>query len=137
MECIIRSLDYNKWLTTGVEDGWIYVDKSTWESYLKAKKELDMNISIPFELGEIVYILKDVEYIDCMKWVPPDYSLGGDADGPFDRGHYENIWKTRTEIKKVKFRLGLLDKYNIDNIYKTYEDAHWALINREANKNAE
>lgn len=34
-----NNFNYNKWLITGVEDGWIYVDKETWEDYLKAKKE--------------------------------------------------------------------------------------------------
>ena len=35
--------EYKEWLITGVEDGWIYVDKNTWNEYLKAKKEVGMN----------------------------------------------------------------------------------------------
>ena len=31
--------EYNQWLIIGIEDGWIYVDKDTWNEYLKAKKE--------------------------------------------------------------------------------------------------
>ena len=32
--------DYNEWIVTGVEDGWIKTDKETWEEYLKAKEKL-------------------------------------------------------------------------------------------------
>lgn len=38
-----KDFDYIQWLITGVEDGWIYVDKNTWKEYLKAKKERVMN----------------------------------------------------------------------------------------------
>ena len=30
-------IDYYLWLITGVEDGWIKVDQTTWEEYLIAK----------------------------------------------------------------------------------------------------
>lgn len=32
--------DMDEWLVTGVEDGWIKVDKETWEKYLQAKERL-------------------------------------------------------------------------------------------------
>ena len=32
-----NNFNYNKWLIIGVEDGWIHVDKETWNDYLKAK----------------------------------------------------------------------------------------------------
>ena len=91
-----------------------------------------MIINIPFELGETIYVLKNIEYLADRRWIPPDYSLGGDEDGPFDRGHYEDIYDTELKIIKGKFRLELLYKYKIDEIYKTYEDAYWALLNKEA-----
>ena len=28
-------------IITGIEDGWIYVDKDIWNEYLKAKKEIN------------------------------------------------------------------------------------------------
>ena len=34
--------DYDEHLVTGVEDGWIKVDKETWEEYLKAKERLNI-----------------------------------------------------------------------------------------------
>lgn len=33
--------DMDEWLVTGVEDGWIKVDKETWEEYLQAKERLN------------------------------------------------------------------------------------------------
>lgn len=33
--------DTDEWLVTGVEDGWIKVDKETWEEYLQAKERLN------------------------------------------------------------------------------------------------
>lgn len=32
--------DIDEWLVTGVEDGWIEVDKETWKEYLQAKERL-------------------------------------------------------------------------------------------------
>ena len=85
-----------------------------------------MTVEIPFNLGEPVYVLEKHEVIDERKWIKPDYSLGGDGDGPFDRGHYEYTYKTITEIRKVKFHFGLLDKYKITEIYRTRERAEEA-----------
>lgn len=93
-----------------------------------------MNLTIPFELDEPVYILKDIERCNGQVWIPPDYSKGGDADGPFQPGYYQNTYEIITEIKKIKFHFGLLDNYKINEIYKTYEDAHWALLNKEVNR---
>ena len=44
-------------------------------------------VSIPFKKNESVWIWVNEQYL-TKEWVPPDYSLGGDEDGPFDRGHY-------------------------------------------------
>lgn len=87
-----------------------------------------MIINIPFELNEIVYVIKEETILDKEVWIPPDYTLGGDADGPFDRGHYFKTYKKELKIHKKKFHFGLLDNYNINEIYKNYDDAHWALL---------
>ena len=89
-----------------------------------------MKIDIPFELNEKCYIVVDEPH--CKKiWIPPDYSLGGDVDGPFDRGHYSTQIEYSLKVKEVKFKFGLLDKYCIDEIYKSKEDADWALLLKE------
>ena len=86
-----------------------------------------MKIDIPFEINDIVYIIENEKYLEKREWVPPDYRLGGDEDGPFDRGHYQEFYNTRKVIKKVRFRFALLDRYPVNKIYKTYEDAHWQI----------
>ena len=102
-----------------------------------------MIINIPFELNEDVYIIKEETVLDKKVWIPPDYSLGGDVDGPFDRGHYLKTYKKELKIHKKKFHFGLLDNYNINEIYKNYDDAYWKLLTRikehskEATYNAE
>ena len=64
--------EYNQYLVTGVEDGWIEVGRDIWDKYLKAKKELEMTVTIPFELGEPVYVLERREVVDERKWIKPD-----------------------------------------------------------------
>lgn len=92
-----------------------------------------MKIDIPFELNEKCYvIIKEPHYEKI--WEPPNYDLGGDVDGPFDRGHYSTKIKYSLRIKEVKFKFGLLDKYPINEIYKLREDAGWALLLKERNK---
>ena len=86
-----------------------------------------MYINIPFELNDPVYIIANI--LHCYKkWVPPDYSLGGDVDGPYDRGHYKNYYTYTKEVKKVKFHFALLDKYKIEEIFSNEEDAYWNLL---------
>ena len=34
--------DQDEYLVTGVDDGWIKVDKETWNEYLEAKKRLNI-----------------------------------------------------------------------------------------------
>lgn len=86
-----------------------------------------MNINIPFNLNEKVYIVINRPYY-YKEWCPPDYSFGGDKDGPFDRGHYITKVKFQLEIKETYFKFSLLDKYHINDIYKTKEEAEWALL---------
>ena len=86
-----------------------------------------MYINIPFELNDPVYIIANIPH-HYTKWVPPDYSLGGDVDGPYDRGHYEDYYTYTKEVKKVKFNFALLDKYKIEEIFSNEEDAHWNLL---------
>lgn len=75
-----------------------------------------MIIDIPFELNQEVYVYENQRY-STQVWVPPDYSLGGDADGPFDRGHYNTEWHDNYKIVKKRFCFGLLDKYSINEIF--------------------
>lgn len=92
-----------------------------------------MILDIPFEKKEKVYIIINRPYY-YKEWCPPDYSLGGDVDGPFDRGHYTTNVKYKLEIKETVFTFSLLDEYNINEIYKNKEDAEWALL-LKLNKN--
>lgn len=75
-----------------------------------------MILNIPFELGQTVYVCETKSFAKKV-WVPPDYSLGGDADGPFDRGHYNTEWYSVEEVTKKKFHFGLLDEYSINEIF--------------------
>lgn len=87
-----------------------------------------MILNIPFELGEKVYIIKQIPVYE-KEWVPPDYSLGGDVDGPFDRGHWNSyIDHYNYRVQEIEFYFGLLDKYKLNEIYKNEEDANWALL---------
>ena len=40
-ECWKSNIADDKYLTTGVEDGWIKTDDTTWEKYLEAKERLE------------------------------------------------------------------------------------------------
>lgn len=93
-----------------------------------------MILNFPFELGQKVYVVKEGYVLDHTEWIPPDYSLGGDADGPFDRGHYEPVYVYNLEVKECSFRFALLDKYKIEDIYSDKESAEWALLNKLAKK---
>lgn len=53
--------EYNQYLVTGVEDGWIEVGRDTWNNYLEAKKELSMNkkkYKIDIPVGWIIGYLR-------------------------------------------------------------------------------
>lgn len=75
-------------------------------------------VLIPFKKNESVWIWVNERY-STKEWVPPDYSLGGDGDGPFDRGHYNIKWHDDYKAKNVPFRYGLLDDYLISQIYSS------------------
>jgi hypothetical protein len=92
-----------------------------------------MKIDIPFEINEKCYIIINEPHYEKI-WNPLNYSLGGDVDGPFDRGHYSTKITHSLKVKETKFKFGLLDKYSIDKIYKSKEDADWALLLREKRK---
>ena len=96
-----------------------------------------MELSIPFELNQEVYVIEKVRYLEREEWIPPNWSAGGDADGPFERGYYNKIYNYKLEIKKIKFYFGLLDKYSLDEIYATYEDANWALLIKQKKEKEE
>ena len=66
-----------------------------------------MIIDIPFELNQEVYVYENQRY-STQVWMPPDYSLGGDADGAFDRGHYNTEWHDNYKIVKKDFVLAYL-----------------------------
>lgn len=86
-----------------------------------------MKLDIPFELNQKCYIIINEPHYKKI-WNPPDYSLGGDVDGPFDRGHYSTKVTYSLKVKETKFNFSLLDKYKINEIYKQKEDADWALL---------
>lgn len=89
-----------------------------------------MKLDIPFELNQKCYIIIKEPHYEKV-WNPPDYSLGGDVDGPFDRGHYSTKVTYSLKVKETKFNFSLLDKYKINEIYKQKEDANWALLLKE------
>ena len=95
-----------------------------------------MYINIPFELNDPVYIIVDIPH-RYTKWVPPDYSLGGDEDGPYDNNVIGNEPKTKiylSEIKQNNIKILPPDinlssnKYKIEEIFSNEEDAHWNLL---------
>lgn len=100
----------------------------------KSKKDL-IRITIggkvvPFQYGQPVYIIQTVAQAH-REWIPPNYSLGGDADGPFDRGHYQTTFTHTKEVNKVPFSFKLLDDYAVEEIFDNAADARFCLLLKE------
>lgn len=107
-----------------IHDEFVYDNIIAMENELKHRRdscqpqsELEC-ISIPFKLGQVVYVIKKVEEYhyeehdgghDHLGLLPPEIVRVTDG--------YHN------EVKELKFYYGLLDKYAVNEIYTTKSDA--------------
>ena len=80
-----------------------------------------MTIDIPFELGELVYVIgKEKEYEE--EYIPESsYNVG--VDWVRVPAHYDTHVIFRKVVKCVNFKFGLLDRYNLSEIFRNREDA--------------
>ena len=80
-----------------------------------------MTIDIPFELGELVYVIgKETEYEE--EYIPESsYNVG--VDWVRVPAHYDTHVIFRRVVKCVNFKFGLLDRYNLSEIFRNREDA--------------
>ena len=80
-----------------------------------------MTIDIPFELGELVYVIgKEKEY---EKEYIPESSYNVVVDWVRVPAHYDTHVIFRRVVKCVNFKFGLLDRYNLSEIFRNREDA--------------
>ena len=80
-----------------------------------------MTIDIPFELGELVYVIgKETEY---EKEYIPESSYNVGVDWVRVPAHYDTHVIFRRVVKCVNFKFGLLDRYNLSEIFRNREDA--------------
>ena len=88
-----------------------------------------MTIDIPFELGELVYVIeKEKEYE--REYIPESsYNVG--VDWVRVPAHYDTHVTFRRVVKCVNFKFCLLDRYKVSEIFRNREDAEGFLKEME------